>query len=162
MVRRIAEEIEGYVIELGADGRLVMLQLDELIGGVEDDRRLVAKDYYATAPDLELANVMSQLATLDDETLLDLPEVADVLNLPGDHGLDTAVQPRGFRLLHKIPRLPEVVSDHVVERFTNLQKIMRASENDLVQVEGVGDARAKAIKDGLARLAETSILERYT
>jgi diadenylate cyclase len=139
-----------------------MLQLEELIGGVEDDRRLVAKDYYATAPDLELAKVMSRLATLDDETLLDLPEVAGVLHLPGDHGLDTAVQPRGFRLLHKIPRLPEVVSDHVVERFTNLQKIMRASENDLVQVEGVGDARAKAIKDGLARLAETSILERYT
>jgi len=72
------------------------------------------------------------------------------------------VQPRGFRLLHKIPRLPEVVSDHVVDRFTNLQKIMRASEHDLVQVEGVGDARAKAIKDGLARLAESSILERYT
>jgi diadenylate cyclase len=54
------------------------------------------------------------------------------------------------------------VSDHVVERFANLQKIMRASETDLVQVDGVGDARARAIKDGLARLAETSILERYT
>ena len=72
------------------------------------------------------------------------------------------MQPRGFRLLHKIPRLPEIVSDHVVERFRNLQKILRASEADLVQVEGVGDARARAIKDGLARLAESSILERYT
>ena len=77
-------------------------------------------------------------------------------------GPESAVQPRGFRLLHKIPRLPETVADHVVERFGNLQKIMRASETDLVQVEGVGDARARAIKDGLARLAETSILERYT
>ena len=71
------------------------------------------------------------------------------------------MQPRGFRILHRIPRLPEIVADHVVERFGNLQKIMRANENDLVQVEGVGDARARAIKDGLARLAETSILERY-
>jgi diadenylate cyclase len=162
MVRRIAEEIEGYVVELGADGRLVMLQLEELIGGVEDDRRLVAKDYYSSAPDWELLDVMTRLAALDDETLLDLTEVANVLKLPLEVGLDSAVQPRGFRLLHKIPRLPEVVSDHVVDRFTNLQKIMRASESDLVQVEGVGDARARAIKDGLARLAETSILERYT
>ena len=162
MVRRIAEEIEGYVVELGADGRLVLLQLDELIGGVEDDRRLVAKDYYQAAPDWELADVMGRLAHLDDNDLIDLEQVSATLHLPGDLGLESAVQPRGFRLLHKIPRLPDIVSDHVVDRFTNLQKIMRASENDLVQVEGVGDARARAIKDGLARLAETSILERYT
>lgn len=162
MVRRIAEEIEGYVIELGADGRLVMLQLDELIGGVEDDRRLVAKDYFTEKVDWELTNVMAQLAALDDDGVLDLGEVVGVLRLQSDLGLDSSLQPRGFRLLHKIPRLPEVVSDHVVDRFTNLQKIMRASESDLVQVDGVGEARAKAIKDGLARLAETSILERYT
>ena len=76
-------------------------------------------------------------------------------------GLDSALQPRGFRLLHKIPRLPELVSDHVVERFSNLQKIMRAGVADLIEVEGVGEVRARAIKDGLSRLAETSILERY-
>jgi len=161
MVRRISEEIEGYVIELGADGRLVMLQLDELMGGVEDDRRLVAKDYYQNAPGFLLDDVMSRLAALDDESLLDPLEVAAVLRLPHGIGLDSPVQPRGFRLLHKIPRVPETISDHVVARFTSLQKIMRDSESDLVQVEGVGDARARAIKDGLARLAETSILERY-
>jgi len=162
MVRRISLEIEGYVIELGADGRLVLLQLEELMGGVEEDRRLVAKDYLAEEPDLELADVIRRLADLDDETLLDLNAIADMLRLPPGVELDSAVQPRGFRLLHKIPRLPEVISDHVVDRFRSLQKILRASEADLVQVEGVGDARARAIKDGLARLAETSILERYT
>lgn len=162
MVRRIAEEIEGYVVELGSDGRLVLLQLDELMGGVEDDRRLVAKDYYAQSPELVLMNVTTRLATLDDNDVLDLEAVAGVLRLGPELGPESAVQPRGFRLLHKIPRLPETVADHVVERFGNLQKIMRASETDLVQVEGVGDARARAIKDGLARLAETSILERYT
>ncbi len=162
MVRRISLEIEGYVIELGADGRLVLLQLEELMRGVEDDRRLVAKDYYVRERDQQLADVMSRLASLEDDTLLDLNEVAGVLRLSSSVTLDSAVQPRGFRLLHKIPRLPEIVSDHVVERFDSLQKILRASEHDLVEVEGVGDARARAIKDGLARLAETSILERYT
>ena len=161
MVRRIADEIEGYVIELGADGRLVLLQLDELVGGVEDDRRLVAKDYYGSAVDWELQDVLGRLARLDDETLLDLDAVATVLHLPPTLDLDSAVQPRGFRLLHKIPRVPELVSDHVVERFSNLQKIMRASAAELTEVEGVGDVRARAIKEGLARLAESSILERY-
>jgi len=161
MVRRIAEEIEGYVIELGADGRLVMLQLEELIGGVEEDRRLVAKDYFQSSRDYELAEVMYRLSQLDDEDLLDLNFVAAVLHLDPDIGIDGALQPRGFRLLHKIPRLPELVSDHVVDRFSNLQKIMRAGVADLTEVEGVGEVRAKAIKEGLSRLAETSILERY-
>ena len=161
MVRRIAEEIEGYVIELGSDGRLILLQLEELMGGVEDDRRLFAKDYIVDGTDYELHDVMSALGDLGTETLLDLREVAGVLRLPLDAGLDTAVQPRGFRLLHKIPRLPELVAEHVVARFAHLQKIMRANVPDLVEVEGVGEARARAIKDGLARLAETSILERY-
>jgi diadenylate cyclase len=161
MVRRIAEEIEGYVIELGADGRLVLLQLEELIGGVEEDRRLVAKDYFQASNDTELAGVMHHLALLEDEELLDLNAVASVLHLDPDIGIDGALQPRGFRLLHKIPRLPELVSDHVVERFANLQKIMRAGLADLTEVEGVGEVRAKAIKEGLSRVAETSILERY-
>ena len=161
MVRRIAEEIEGYVIELGADGRLVMLQLEELVGGVEEDRRLVAKDYYQSSSGFELAGVMRLLAHLEDEELLDLNLVAGVLHLDPEIGIDGALQPRGFRLLHKIPRLPELVSDHVVDRFSNLQKIMRAGLTDLTEVEGVGEARAKAIKEGLSRLAETSILERY-
>jgi diadenylate cyclase len=161
MVRRIAEEIEGYVIELGADGRLVMLQLEELIGGVEEDRRLVAKDYFTSSDDFELVGAMLLLAQLEDEDLLDLNLVAAVLHLDPDIGIDGALQPRGFRLLHKIPRLPELVSDHVVDRFSNLQKIMRAGLADLTEVEGVGEVRAKAIKEGLSRLAETSILERY-
>jgi len=161
MVRRISEEIEGYVVELGADGRLVMLQLDELVGGVEEDRRLVAKDYFQSGADFELIDVMRELGELDAEALLDLHDVAGVLHLPPGTGIDTPLQPRGFRLLHKIPRLPEIVSDHVVARFDTLQKIMRAGIAELTEVEGVGDARARAIKEGLSRLAETSILERY-
>jgi diadenylate cyclase len=161
MVRRIAEEIEGYIVELGADGRLVLLQLEELMGGVEDDRRLVAKDYAAEGTDSSLDELMHHLSLLTTEELLDLKEVASVLHLPPGFGLDAPLQPHGYRLLHKIPRLPEVVADKVVERFSNLQKIMRASVQDLDEVEGVGDVRARAIKEGLSRLAETSILDRY-
>jgi diadenylate cyclase len=161
MVRRISDEIQSYVVELGIDGRLVLLQLDELVSGIADDRRLVAKDYVDSAADWMLGDVMRSLGVLDDQELLDLDAVAVCLHLPADLRLDAPIQPRGFRLLHRIPRLPESIADHVVARFENLPKIMRASEAELTEVEGVGDARARAIKDGLARLAETSILERY-
>lgn len=161
MVRRIAEELEGDVIELGADGRLVLLQLDELMVGVAEDRRYVAKDYGAGIGHDELEEVLGQLAALSTEELVDLGAVASAVDLPGGASLDAPVQSRGFRLLHKIPRLPDLVAENVVARFSNLQSVMRASIQDLDEVQGVGEARARAIGEGLNRLAETSILERY-
>ena len=161
MVRRIAEEIEGYVVELGLDGRLVELQLEELTGGVLADLRLVGKDYFVESPEWLLVQVTSRLAHISDDELLDLRAVASLLHLPPELDLDSSLQPRGFRLLSKIPRLPETIAAHVVERFGTLPKVMRASLSDLVEVEGVGEARARAIKDGLSRVAESSILDRY-
>ncbi len=161
MVRRIAEEIEGHIVELGVDGRLVRLQLEELMGGVDDDRRLVIQDYFREEEDWRVGDALEALAELDTDDLLDLKVVAGMLHLTGGVDLDVSLQPRGHRLLSKIPRLPETVIDRIVERFGNLQKIMRATIDDLDDVEGVGEARARAIKDGLSRLAETSILDRY-
>ncbi len=161
MVRRIAEEIEGHIVELGVDGRLVRLQLEELMGGVEDDRRLVIQDYFHEEETWRVGDALEALAELDTDDLLDLKVVAGMLHLSGGVDLDLSLQPRGHRLLSKIPRLPDIVIDKIVERFGNLQKIMRATIDDLDDVEGVGEARARAIKEGLARLAETSILDRY-
>jgi diadenylate cyclase len=161
MVRRIAGEIEEYVIELGTDGRLVGLQLEELTGGVEEDRRLVCKDYFVQSNEWGLSQMTARLADLTDEDLLDLREVAALLHLPADMDLDSSLQPHGYRLLSKIPRLSESIAEKVVDRFGHLPKIMRASISDLVEVPGVGEARARAIKDGLSRVAESSILDRY-
>jgi diadenylate cyclase len=162
MVRRIAEEIDGYIVELGVDGRLVRLQLEELMGGVEDERRLVIQDYFHEESDWHLGEAMLALSELSTEDLLDLKTVSAALHLPGTGDLELSLSPRGYRLLAKIPRLPELVIERIVERFGNLQKIMRASIDDLDDVEGVGDTRARAIKEGLSRLAETSILDRYS
>jgi diadenylate cyclase len=163
MVRRIAEEIEGDIIELGADGRLVYLQLEEVIGNVEQDYRLAVRDYFHEEASWHLDEVMGALAEFGMDQLLDPKAVAETLHLPdGVNDLDTHLQPRGFRMLARIPRLPDSVVEAVVARFGNLQKIMRATLDDLDEVEGVGETRARAIKDGLARLAESSILDRYS
>ncbi|HYX44836.1 MAG TPA: helix-hairpin-helix domain-containing protein, partial [Acidimicrobiales bacterium] len=102
------------------------------------------------------------LAELSTEEILDLRSVASVLHLPGDPAdLDTGLQPRGYRLLARVPRLPDSIVEHIVERFGSLHKILRASVADLDEVEGIGETRAKAIEEALKRLAETSILDRY-
>src|SRR5437016_5062212 len=88
--------------ETGTDGRLVLLQLEELMGGVEDDRRLVIKDYFHPADDWQLSHAMSALADLSTEDLLDLKSVTSVLHLATEASeLDLGMQPRGYRLLSK-------------------------------------------------------------
>ena len=163
MVRRIAEEIEGYIVELGTDGRLILLQLEELMGGVDDDRRYVIRDFSQATSPATVDDAISRLGELSTERLLDLQDVATLLDLVGEDGeLDAGVQPRGYRLLSKVPRLPDAVINNIVDRFGSLNKIMRATVDDLDDVDGVGGTRARAIKEGLSRLAESSILDRYS
>jgi diadenylate cyclase len=165
MVRRIAREIEGYVVELGTDGRLLSLQLDELIAGVDTDRELVARDYLPLQQgrrQRSVVDVLDELDALDSVDLLDLNAVARALghHTAGEQ-LDNAVTPRGYRLLARVPRLPVTVVDRLVEHFGTLQKLLGAGIDDLQAVEGVGDSRARTVREGLSRLAESSILERY-
>ncbi|NHC16382.1 DNA integrity scanning diadenylate cyclase DisA [Motilibacter deserti] len=165
MVRRIADEIEGYVVELGTDGRLLSLQLAELIAGVDADRELVARDYLHSAGGRRtrtVEDVLAELDSLDAGSLLDIVAIARALGFATvGEGLDGAVSPRGFRLLAKVPRLPAAVVERLVEHFGNLQKLLAANIDDLQAVEGVGESRARTVREGLSRLAESSILERY-
>ena len=168
MVVRIAREVAGYVVELGDDGRLVRLQLAELMDGVAPALRLVVEDYLHDAPadPAQRAKAVDQavslLSELSSEELLDVRRVSEVLAYPpGLAEAQVGVEPRGYRLLHRLPRFSEALIDRIVDRFTSLPQIMRASLDDLEEVEGVGEAKARSVKDGLARLAEASILERY-
>jgi diadenylate cyclase len=160
MVRRIASEVEGYVAELGIEGRLIELQLDELMAQVEEERSLIVQDFLADRR-RRVSSVLDELDSLSRDELLDLDRLAAALAYDSDEPIDRSVTPRGYRLLSKIPRLPEAVIAKLVQRFHNLQRVMEASLEDLDQVDGVGDARARSIQDGLRRLAESSLLERY-
>jgi len=165
MVRRIADEIAGYVVELGTDGRLLALQLEELMAGVEADRTLVIRDYLPGDSGRRLRQADDSCEALDALTateLIDLVAVAKALGYPGAaDALDAAVSPRGYRLLAKVPRLPVPVIDRLVDHFGSLQRLLGATVEDLQAVDGVGDARARGVREGLSRLAEASILERY-
>jgi diadenylate cyclase len=103
------------------------------------------------------------LASMETDELLDLKASASRLHLPeAAVDLDTGLSPRGLRLLSKVPRLPDDVAGRITANFGSLQKLLRASVEDLEQVEGVDELRARAIKEALARLAETSLLDRYS
>jgi diadenylate cyclase len=165
MVLRIASEIDGYVVELGTDGRLLALQRDELMAGVIQERELIVRDYmpppHGRRPRTS-EHVLAELDEMSATDLLDLEVIARVCGFGATaEVLDSPVSPRGFRLLARVPRLPAMVIDRLVEHFGGLQKLLAATIDDLQLVEGVGEARARSVREGLSRLAESSILERY-
>ncbi len=164
MVRRIADEVTGHVVELGTDGRLLALQLDELMAGVDADRELIARDYVPAGRRARSAStVVRELSELSALDLLDLTQVARAMGLTSTpEGQDGAVSPRGYRLLARVPRVPEQILDRVVEHFGSLQKLLAASVEDLQVVDGVGDSRARMVREGISRLAEVSIIERFS
>ncbi|MGH3496601.1 MAG: DNA integrity scanning diadenylate cyclase DisA [Nocardioidaceae bacterium] len=162
MVTRIATEIEDYVLELGTDGRLLSLQLDELVTGVDLERELVVRDYMPIGRRVRsAAHILSDLSGLSSGDLVDIGMVARAVGLGGGEHLDSALSPRGYRLLAKVPRIPSTVVERLVDHFATLQKLLAASVDDLQAVDGVGELRARSVREGLSRLAESSILERY-
>lgn len=164
MVRRIAAEIENYMVELGTDGRLLALQLNELIAGTAQDRELLVRDYVrvpASERAHAAATVLAKLEQVPPDELLDPSAVATVLGFSGPDALDELVSPRGYRLLAMVPRIPRQAVDRLIDHFGGLQKVLAASVEDLQRVEGLRGPHARSLREGLSRLAEASILERY-
>jgi diadenylate cyclase len=162
MMHRIADEIQVYLAELGTEGRLIELQMEELMSGVEREKRNVIRDFRVEERGKSLEAVERSLARLGDEELLQLTNVAQALGYSGAHDeLDRPLSSRGYRILERIPRLPASVVEKLVKNFKTVQNIMKASEKMLDDVEGVGKVRARAIKEGLRHIAESSLVERY-
>jgi diadenylate cyclase len=106
--------------------------------------------------------ILDELALLSATELLDLSLVGRGFGYTAiPEALEGAVSPRGYRLLAKIPRIPPAIVDRLVEHFGGLQKLLAATIDDLQAVDGVGETRARSVREGLSRMAESSILERY-
>ena len=164
MVIRIAREIEDYVLELGTDGRLLSLQLEELVTGVDAERELVVRDYLPAGKRRQaepVARTSPSSRPSPPPSWSTPPRWRGAIGLGGAEHLDAAVAPRGYRLLAKVPRLPAAVVDRLVDHFGGLQQLLSAGIDDLQAVEGVGELRARSVREGLSRLAESSITERY-
>lgn len=161
MMHRLSMEIEQDVLELGTDGRQLALQLEELVGDNQLARQLIVRDYLSgdEAPSaLDVEHALERLARLTDVDLLDLTTLARAFGYPGTiEALDTAMSPRGYRVLHRVPRLQTRQIHRLVGAFGTLQGLLAATAADLQAVDGIGALWARYIREGLSRLAEMSI-----
>jgi diadenylate cyclase len=156
LTTRMAEEIERACVELGEEARLIRMQLEELVADVPDEKAALLYDYHAEGGAERTQEGLEALAGLPYNQLL------AVLGYPATtNPLDYAVSPRGYRVLSHIPRLPEGVVKRVVASLDGLDGIVRASQRELEAVDGVGAVRAREIREGLRRLQEHNLVDRY-
>ena len=162
MTTRMAAEIERDCVELGAEGRLIRMQLTELIGDVPSERTAVVYDYHVDGDGPKARLALEALHAIPYRQLLEFERLAELLGYPREvNPLDHSVSPRGFRVLSHIPRLPEQIVRKVVTDMGGLDAIVRASQRDLEAIGGVGAVRAREIREGLRRLQEHNLVDRY-
>jgi diadenylate cyclase len=161
LTTRMAEEIERACVELGEEGRLIRMQLEELVADVPDEKAALVYDYHAEGGAERTQEGLEALAALPYNQLLEF-ELLAVLGYPATtNPVDFSVSPRGYRVLSHIPRLPDGVVKRVVANMEGLDGIVRASQRELEAVEGVGAVRAREIREGLRRLQEHNLVDRY-
>ena len=163
MTMRMAEEVKKHIIELGEEGRLVDIQLDELIGGLEKEEKLLIKDYIAPGKKKTLEKVFNQIIELSYEELMNQNIIAKILGYEDFENFDeVAVYPKGYRILNKIPRVPSNIVENLVKSFKTFQHILTADIPQLDDVEGIGEVRAKNIKQSLRRMQEQFVFDNIT
>ena len=162
LVTRMAVEIERYIVELGTEGRLIEMQLDETMVGVSADKAALVHDYLVEDSDHNFALAFDQLVRLPHQDLLDFGLLAELLGFDRKlNTLDYPISPRGFRILGRIPRLPKQVVQRIVDEFGGLEELLAATDGELETVDGVGEIRAKDIREGLRRQQEINLVDRY-
>jgi diadenylate cyclase len=162
LVTRMAVEIERYSVELGTEGRLIEMQLEETMVGIAAEKAALVNDYLADRADDAYALALDQMGRLAHQDLLDFGRLAELLGYDRKlNTIDYPVSPRGFRILGRIPRLPKMVVNQIVTEFGGLDELLAATDAELEAVEGVGEIRAKDIREGLRRLQEINLVDRY-
>ena len=162
LVTRMAVEIERYIVELGSEGRLIEMQLEETMVGTAAEKAALVHDYIAELSDGGFASALEEMGRLAHQDLLDFGRLAELLGYDRKlNTLDYPVSPRGYRILGRIPRLPRLVVAQIVREFGGLDELLAATDAELEMVEGVGEIRAKEIREGLRRLQEINLVDRY-
>lgn len=160
MVMKIVDEVQRGISELGQDGRLISMQLEELVGGLEREELLIIKDYLGKGTNKTEDEALEEIIALPYEELLKASSIAKILGYENfDNYDEVGVYTRGYRILTKIPRVPNNIVENLVKSFKSFQHILAADIPELDEVEGIGEVRAKTIKQSLKRMQEQFVFD---
>lgn len=160
MVMKVVDEVKKRIYELGEDGRLVKMQLEELVGGLEEEELLIIKDYIAVKNKTTAEEVLEQIQAKNGVGIIDSNIIAKSLGYENfENYEEIAVYPKGYRILNKVPKVPSNIVENLVKYFKSFQHILLAEIEELDKVEGIGEVRAMTIKQSLKRMQEQFVFD---
>ena len=160
MVMKVVEEVQRAIYELGVEGRLLEMQLEELIGDLEKEELYIIKDYIAPGKKRTAERVLEEIRNLDREDLLIAEKIAKSLGYGAfDNYDEVGVYTRGYRVLNKIPRMPSNIVENLIKSFKSFQHILAADLQQLDDVDGIGEIRARTIRQSLKRMQEQFVFD---
>ncbi|NRD77502.1 DNA integrity scanning protein DisA [Bacillus sp. BRMEA1] len=160
MVLKIKNELLALLYELGTEGRLIRLQMNEILTDLEEEMMLIIRDY-AFEREVKARDILAKMQVLANNGTIEDMVLLKLLGYLGYVHLDENKHPRGYRILNKIPRLPSIIIENLVSSFKILPKILFATEQELDEVEGIGEVRAKKIKEGFKLIKERLYIDRH-
>ena len=160
MLMKVVEEVKRAIYELGAEVRLLEMQLEELIGDLEKEELFIIKDYIAPGKKRTAEKVLEEIRGLDHEDLLIAEKIAKSLGYEDfDNYDEVGVYTKGYRVLNKIPRMPSNIVENLIKSFKSFQHILVADLQQLDDVDGIGEVRARTIKQSLKRMQEQFVFD---
>lgn len=164
IIMRMESEVKRNIIELGNEGRLINMQLEELMANVESEERKIIQDYMVKKKKSKVTadSILQDIRKLEKKDLLIAEKIIKMLGYEiTSNILDENVSPRGYRILSKVPKMPAFVIEKTIEAFGSLQGVCSSTIDELDDVEGIGEIRAKIINQSLRRLQEQYLLKGY-
>jgi diadenylate cyclase len=153
LVERLGRVVEARTLTLGDEGRIVYLQLSDLLAGVDFAKRAVLRDYIKPLRNSVIRQAMEDLSAMTASDLEDPSRVGKEMGFPD---LDDPADPRGYRLLSQVGRLPDSVRDDIIRHFGSAASLLGARVDELLSVEGVGETRAGQLRAYFDRLRDTA------
>ena len=136
------------------------MQLEELTGDMESEELFIVKDYIAPGKKRTPEKVLDDIKNLNRDDLLKPDKIATALGYGDfDNYDEVGVYTRGYRILNKIPRMPSNIVENLVKSFKSFQHILAAEIPQLDDVDGIGEVRARTIKQSLRRMQDQFVFD---
>ena len=144
LLTRLAKQVRSEALRLGGEAGLVLIQIDSLESGVTSTLNLVLKDHLPAKKYRNIAKAIDEISRQSYEELNDINYLGSVL---GKLPLDDLSTSKGYRVLARLPNLPENLHDSIIQKFKTLPKLLSASPEKLYEIEGIGQGRAQQLRN---------------
>ena len=144
LLGRLSHQVRKEATDLGEDSGLVMIQIDSLESGVRNTLDLVLKDHLPAKRFRNINKAVDEIANLTYEELNSIQHLGSVLFM---ESLDEVSTSKGYRILARLPGLPDNLHDSLIQKFKTLPNLLTASNDKLFEVEGIGRSRAQQLRE---------------